>query len=909
MRKEPVVFLLFAAFVGWQFKGMLADSGGRRGSPRITPKEYESQRVPDVDVALADRARAVTLDRDLFSPPSPTSPLPPLAVSLPPLEPLTALAPPTGWGPVPAHYGDHLRRPERPAWASDRPGLFDGVGGGAADLAGPSGADLEGPVGIGAEGLSDDPEARAAQIAGLKEQFDWIYTNKFEFGRILNENRYELPGMEDPELVFLPVNVVTGAPLYRSPITYEPGRVDEFGLVDNALTEVEVGLARFGDPLQPGEFEAALQFADGCLLKRNETPRALEVAETLYQRAQQINLQDDARPRLGLATCYQLGFRFEDAYDTYRDLLTSGHDTNASIHARLGVLLQQLRMKDAAEASFREGLRVERTNWEARFRYGRFLVAEGRVEEALEHLQEAVRREPKAPEERAMRVRIRLAHAGALLGAGRMDEAVAAFGTAISADVADEVGLQAVAAAGTLSATRFTAAGEAMLGAGIPDDGGAPVEGGFDVLLAAGLFAMDAGEPALAAETLGLALDADPFRRHEALRAMSRLAEVTGNPEEAVTFADDALRAAPGDPWTLYQRGRLYEQAGDEAEARAAYRAALDVELDLVPALERMGALLQAGGDHVGAERYFERALTVETGSASLWSRRGWNALQVGDLARAEICFSEARRISPSLASARAGVAWWHYASGDSAESITLFSEIVDDRRSAGDGDAVSAYAAAQAARITDHESKEVWTDRFDRASGRVGNGWILDQGFGPLVDLRDEGVAISGQNDRGGRTRAFRSLPPDRFLAFSCVLTVGEEAKGTRAGVFISAERTRPGGEAQVTAEVVISRNRDGFLEARVQKSPTDEEARFKQVVGPQWPIGEPIRVEIERVGDDLDATFTIYIDGEPVATNLECDRLTSSRQPIHFGAFVGGEAGRRADLFMDDVRVVRRR
>ena len=54
---------------------------------------------------------------------------------------------------------------------------------------------------------------------------------------------------------------------------------------------------------------------------------------------------------------------------------------------------------------------------------------------------------------------------------------------------------------------------------------------------------------------------------------------------------------------------------------------------------------------------------------------------------------------------------------------------------------------------------------------------------------------------------------------------------------------------------------------------------------------------------------TFTIYIDGEPVATNVECDRLTSSRQPINFGAFVGGEAGRRADLFMDDARVVRRR
>jgi len=904
MRKEPVVFLIFAAFVGWKFNVMLMDSDSGRRSARVQPKDYVSLQVPDVDLALADRGRTLAMDRDLFSPPSPTSSLPPLGVLLPPLEPMTALAPPTGWGPDPALYGEFLRRPERRADTTVLPGLFDSV-----EAAGAGDNVEDASSGELATGLSDDPEARAAQIAGLKREFDWIYTNKFEFGRLLNENRYELPDLEDPELIFLPVNPATGAPIYRTPITYVPGRVDEFGLVDNALTEVEVGLVQFSDPLQPGEFEAALQFADGCLLKRNETPRALEVAETLYQRAQAINLQDDARPRLGLATCFQLGFRFEDAYETYKSLLESGHDTNASIHARLGVLLAQLRMKDDAEASFREGLRVERTNWEARYWYGRFLVREGRTTEALEHLQEAVRREPKGSEERGMRVRIRLAHAGALLGAGKMDESVTAFGTALSADVADEVGLQAVAAAGSLSAMRFAGDASSLAGAGFGGDDAAPVEGGFDVLLAAGLFAMDAGEFEVASQTLGLALDADPFRRFEALRAMSRLAEITGNREEAVTFADEALRAAPGDPWTLFQRGRLYEQDGDDFEARAAYRAALDVELDLVPALERMAALLQASGDHAGAERYFERALTVETGSAVLWSRRGWNALQAGDLSRAEICFGEARRLSPALASARAGVAWSNYVAGDSAEAITLFSEIVDDRRASGEEDAISVYANAQGTRIVDHESKEVWLDRFDRAPGRVGNGWVLDQGFGPLVDIREEGIAIEGQNDRGGRTRAFRSLPPDRFLAFSCVLTVGEKAKGTRSGVFISSERTRPGGDSQVTAEVVICRNRDGLLEARVQKSPTDEEASFKQVVGPAWPIGQPIRVEIERVGDDLDATFNIYIDGEPVATNVECDRLTSSRQPINFGAFVGGEAGRRADLFMDDVRVVRRR
>ena len=73
MRKEPIVFLIFAAFVGWKFNAMLSDSGSGRRSTRVKPKEYVSLQAPDVDLALADRERSLTLDRDLFSPPSPTS--------------------------------------------------------------------------------------------------------------------------------------------------------------------------------------------------------------------------------------------------------------------------------------------------------------------------------------------------------------------------------------------------------------------------------------------------------------------------------------------------------------------------------------------------------------------------------------------------------------------------------------------------------------------------------------------------------------------------------------------------------------------------------------------------------------------------------------------------------------------
>ncbi|MEM9378837.1 MAG: tetratricopeptide repeat protein [Planctomycetota bacterium] len=907
MRKELIFFLLFAGLLGWKFNGMLSDSGGRARRTGVKRKDYEGAKLPDIDLAIADPERVLAFDRDLFSPPSATEALPPLFVVLPPLEPLGALAPPTGWGPVPALYAQFLRRPDRPEGVEEVPGLFDET---SDEVDGPQGFDPAELAEALAE-LDDDPDARAAQIEGLKKQYDWVYTNEFKFGRIQNANRYRLGEEADPVIELVIVDPVTGKPQFNGvPIQYDATQHrGEFGLVDNALTRVELGFAKFDDPLQPSQFEPALQFANQCLVLRNETDRALEIAETLFGRAQDVNVQDDPRPRLGLATCYQLGFRMQDAYDAYRELLESGHDKNASVHARLGVLLAQLRMPQAAEVQFQEGLRVERTNWEGRYWYGRFLLRNERVDEALPHLREAVLREPKAPGYRAIRVMVRLEYAGALLWAGQMTEAMEAFGVAMSADQANEIGEAEVCAAGMLTAARFVDLGPGGSMSGGPSPEGGPVTGGFEVLLAAGLFALDQGEVKLAAQALGVAADGDPFRRYEAMRALSRVAEVSGNPEEAQAFIDEALRGNPVDAWSLYQRGRLSEAAGDEAEARSAYRAALDIELDLTPALERMAALLQSAGEHEAAERYYERATAIEPERAVLWSRRGWNALQLGDLALAERCLREARRLQPSLVSARAGLAWWYYASGDSAEAITQFSEIVDDRRSAGAEDAMLQFAESQGERIADHESKEVWTDRFDRAPGRVGNGWTLDQGFGPLVDLRDETVHLEGQNDRGGRTRAFRKLPPTRFIAFSATLTVGAEAVGTRSGLFIGSERTRPGGETQVTAELTISRNRDGVLEVRVQKSQTDDEATHEPVVGPDWAIGQPIEVSIERVGEDLESTFTVYVDGEPVAQGLECDRLLASRTALHFGAFVEGEAGRRADLKIDDVRVVRRR
>ena len=61
---------------------------------------------------------------------------------------------------------------------------------------------------------------------------------------------------------------------------------------------------------------------------------------------------------------------------------------------------------------------------------------------------------------------------------------------------------------------------------------------------------------------------------------------------------------------------------------------------------------------------------------------------------------------------------------GDVEEALTRFADLADLRRRAGfgDDDPQRVYAEQQIARIRDHETKRVWTDRFDRATRDVSN-------------------------------------------------------------------------------------------------------------------------------------------------------------------------------------------
>ena len=894
MKKETGVFLAVAGLLGWSAYGLISDGAvDLRGGASGAAKSYSQAAVPDSGLALPTASRSGTLQRDLFSPPRDTTPLPLLELILPPREPLPALAPPSAYGPAAKHMGKHLRTriPTRSAQ-----GLFNASSMEPAPIS--SGGSEEVTTVSGASDADLTVDERLARIEARKKLYDWIVVANLKFGRIENKERFGLRGSGEA-ILFLEIDPSTGKERFsgQQAVAYEAERVQEFGFADTPTNRVELGRAAFGSDLRPGDYDGAMRFAGECLELRNETPRALEAAEDLYGMC--VRLQPtDVRPHLGLARCHELGFDFQAALDVYAGLTEGDLHTEPEPWARLGDLYARFRMRGPAQQAFDEGLRRSRTDWLVRWLYGRFLLDAGQYDEAYEHLNEAQKREPTGPDLRAERVGIRTDFGRVLMARGEVQAARDAFERGASADPEADLG-----PAGVLAAAVLLGESERL-----EEEAGDGPDASFDLLFARGLAALQAQEDGEAVRSLRQAAAVDPFRGWLCWRSLSWVAEITGHPEEAWTYIEKAHAANPEDTWTLYQRGRLQTQRDEDDEAMSSFRAALDQELDFPDALVAMGALASEGGDPDSAERYFERALSIDPARPVVHARRGLNFLVLGELGKAEAAFGAALTLNPDMASARNGMAWWQYLSGDSGQAQASFAELVDIRRNEAEGDAPSQYAETQSARIRDHESKEFWRDRFDRV-GRVGNGWTYDQGYGAEVRLRDGAVWIEGQLTKESRTRLYRELPADRLLSLEAELTVHPDSRDVTVGIFVARETEGRTGDIRTHAAVELVRHWDGAVRATLTKK-GELDAAAQDLYTAQWNVGEPMRVGIEKRGEtSSDTTVTLWVDDVPVIENLALPTLGRSSQPLRFGIFVEGRAGRRASVSVDHVGVVRRR
>lgn len=913
-RKEHAVLLGTVIVLGLLVQGKLGKTALRGTRSTAAAPQLDRLAVPDLSACLPDGAGRAKLGRDLFSAPRDTAPLPYLALQLPPLEQLAGLAPPTAFGPGSAFFGKFLRRPLDVERVEGLFELEDGdelqseaerLSESAADQTRSERADaLRGQGYTSSTGDSSrgtlTSEERSERTAAYKRLYDWIHVGSLRFGHIKNPDRYALGERHEEAVAFAEVDPATGEARFggQNAIDYERGRVSEFGFADTETNAIEIGRRSFGPTISPGQLDSALAFAQRCVRVRLEAPRALEVGEEMYRLAIEV-ADGDARPELGLAWCFEVGFRFEQAFEIYERLLAGGYDKDPLVLARRADLLARFRMFDRADAGYREALRWGRADWMVLWRYGRFLLERGRTAEAVEALAKACKFEPSTAETKALRAALRADHGRARFQAGDPGLALDWFQRSANA----ELGF-GLASAGILSAQLYAGGRSDDSLNGVLDN---ELQGAsFDLLLAIGLAHLDARDWTSAKANLELAAEADPFRAYEAWRALSWLAELTGHPEEAFQYIELAYENAPDDLYTLYQRGRLLVHADDLEQAVESFEGALDLELDLGDGLVAIADVARISGQHAAAERYFERSLGLDPDRPLVHSLRGFNYLQNGESGAAEASFREALRLEGGLASAANGLAWCLYLSGDSGEATTQFADLVARRRAESDDDAAKLYAEAQILRIGEHDAKEVWTDGFERRAGeRIGKGWFKEEPHGLLITLKEGALAIDGQARSEGRTRVYQEIPAGQFVSFEALVTI-ESGTRARTGLFLSRELRRRG-EWETQALVSISREKEGAVQAR-NIAQGERDAPYMDLFTTEWGTETAMRVKVELIGEGSDALATLYVDGLPVSEGMRVPRLGSATANLRFGILVDTEAGRSANIRVDDVSVVRR-
>jgi hypothetical protein len=395
VRQEKVVLIATAGLLGlllWSG----ADSATRQSRARSgAAPQFQSHPAPDATLALPAERAPRESSRELFAPPRDTQPLPPLAMQLPPLPRLTALAPPGLPGPAVPSFAAWLRADPTPVPVE---GLFVTEQEDLADdelLEGSAGLTellVESTAGKRSEALLT-PDERAALVASWKSLYDWLRVDVGEplFGRIANPDRFGLVERPGEAILFTQIDPRTGAERFpgMQPVEYPRERVAQFAFADTVSNRIQARRREFLRDMSASRYDDLMGFAVRCVAWRLEAREALDVAAEMFALAEGF-ANGEPGPRLGLARCHEAAFRFEEAYQVYLDLLES-HAHRAEVHVGLAQLEARLRLFESAEERFKLAESQDRLAWRVQWAYGRFLFERERWTEALAHLELAWR--------------------------------------------------------------------------------------------------------------------------------------------------------------------------------------------------------------------------------------------------------------------------------------------------------------------------------------------------------------------------------------------------------------------------------------------------------------------------------------------------------------------------------------
>ena len=83
---------------------------------------------------------------------------------------------------------------------------------------------------------------------------------------------------------------------------------------------------------------------------------------------------------------------------------------------------------------------------------------------------------------------------------------------------------------------------------------------------------------------------------------------------------------------------------------------------------------------------------------------------------------------------------------------------------------------------------------------------------------------------------------------------------------------------------------------------------ARAFELRGHRFRSGQPVILRLERYGESAKTAFRVLVDGVPIAERVPMPALGATTREIVVGIFAEGESGRRVNLEIDDVEIVKR-
>ena len=443
--------------------------------------------------------------------------------------------------------------------------------------------------------------------------------------------------------------------------------------------------------------------------------------------------------------------------------------------------------------------------------------------------------------------------------------------------------------------------------------------------------ALDGGDHAASGAPAG-SVEGGPVdpERARAYLARGLIFDARGNDPVARGEYRRALAADPGSAMAALLSAEADLRAGDRATARATLTALIKDNAGkrgLFAAYARVMADVEiADGQPRKALNLLEYAIGIDPADPLLRRKIGTLLLSMGEMDRAAVHLEAAQKVlsrDPALLNA---LGYWKYVRGEfeeaekqyfkKAQGLVPLIEAKPDKPPPP-VPPLRRYAETGIQYAQDAQGLEVWTDDFNRKDGdEVAMNWLTQQSYGITPGIHDGKLVFSGQqtNDPNGVTWVVRNEDAQNVERLSVKLRFDGQSGRSRAGIRM--ETVPP------SAGLVFFRDFDGRMGFARKTTKSDWEdgappadTKKDKLVFPgdvKWPEGDGFHTLLIRrtagVGSSSSTAFDLYLDGRPVAQNVQVDGLRAKSYQVG----VSGKAEKLGDAYRfeaDDFRLYRPR